>query len=110
MSTMNLKEEFYNLIKNEKKTSEGRFGKRDYNPGDEITFKCGENQLKVVVSEVCFYPSFETMLESNLAELLPGYDMEQGIAVYNKIYGENMKKAKENNDTIVMTVIKFKLI
>lgn len=107
---MKLEREFFELVKSGEKTCEGRFGVRDLDVGDEIMFECDDDKLTVIVLEINFYPSIEKMLEFHLNELLPGYNVDNAIAVYNRIYGEKIKKAMENREIITMTVIKFKLV
>jgi ASC-1-like (ASCH) protein len=107
---MKLLREFFELVINGKKTCEGRFGKRDLDVGEEIAFECDNDQVKAIIVEITFYTSFEAMLQDNLEELLPGYDMVDALAMYNKIYKEKLLAAEEKKEPIIVTSIKFELI
>ena len=107
---MKFPKEFFDMVKSGMKTCTGRLGKRDLNAGDEIVFECENESIRVVVLEITFYTSFESLLESHLKDVLPGYDFYGGLAVYNGIYGDKMEEMKRKGETIIITGIRFKLI
>ncbi|WP_457619653.1 HisA/HisF-related TIM barrel protein [Methanopyrus sp.] len=91
---MGLEEEYLNLIKEGKKTVEGRV-KDDkrvrIKPGDKILFN---RRLLVKVVDVREYDSFEEMLrEEGLENVLPNVDsIEEGIEVYRRFYSSGKEK------------------
>ncbi len=91
---MGLEEEYLELIKEGKKTVEGRV-KDDkrvrIKPGDKILFN---RRLLVEVVDVREYDSFEEMLrEEGLENVLPNVDsIEEGVEVYRKFYSSGKEK------------------
>ncbi len=91
---MGLEEEYLELIKEGKKTVEGRV-KDDkrvrIKPGDKILFN---RRLLVEVVDVREYDSFEEMLrEEGLENVLPNVDsIEEGVEVYRRFYSSGKEK------------------
>jgi len=91
---MGLEEEYLNLIKEGKKTVEGRV-KDDkrvrIKPGDKILFN---RRLLVKVIDVREYDSFEEMLrEEGLENVLPNVDsIEEGVEIYRRFYSSGKEK------------------
>ncbi|WP_456481333.1 HisA/HisF-related TIM barrel protein [Methanopyrus sp.] len=91
---MGLEEEYLELIKEGKKTVEGRVkdDKRTrIKPGDKILFN---RRLLVKVVDVREYDSFEEMLrEEGLENVLPNVDsIEEGVEIYRRFYSSGKEK------------------
>ncbi|WP_457614510.1 HisA/HisF-related TIM barrel protein [Methanopyrus sp.] len=91
---MGLEEEYLNLIKEGRKTVEGRVKddkRARIKPGDKILFN---RRLLVKVVDVREYDSFEEMLrEEGLKNVLPNVNsIEEGIEIYRRFYSSGKEK------------------
>ncbi len=87
-----LKREYFLLVKNGKKTVEGRIKTgpfKNARQDDVITFKNGEDRVRCRITDVVSYNSFKEMLErEGLENCLPGVrSLEEGVRIYNNIPG-----------------------
>lgn len=101
MHNSRLAPKWFELIKQRKKTVEGRLDKGTFakvNPGDVIEFtKSGtDDKLRVKVTDILKYPTFEDMFGLNGEQIdaaLPGIESAtKAVALYHKIYEPNMVK------------------
>lgn len=91
---MGLREEYLKLIKEGRKSIEGRLydeKRRRIREGDVIIF---ERRLRVRVKALRIYSSFKEMLEKEgLQNVLPGAgSIEEGLKVYRQFYSEEEEK------------------
>ena len=91
--TITIKQPWFDLIKNNKKTIEGRLDKgmfANLKKGDDITFVNGNEKLNIKVSNIRKYKSFMEMIEvEGLDNILPTIkSVKEGAEIYNKYYPE----------------------
>jgi ASC-1-like (ASCH) protein len=89
--TISLKQPWFDLIKNNKKTVEGRLNKGMFlnlKKGDNITFTNENEKLNVKISDIRKYKSFMDMIETEgIDKVLPTIKtVEEGANIYNKYY------------------------
>lgn len=104
---MKLESNFFRLVKEGRKKVEGRLGKRDVDVGDTLRFECGDEFVDVIVDEIGYYDTFEKMLNQHLSDTLPGHTYEEGLGVYNRIFGDKMKDNKDRNEKNIIMAIRF---
>nr|QBK92836.1 MAG: ASC-1 like domain protein [Pithovirus LCPAC401] len=91
---LGLNKRWFQFVKSGLKTIEGRLDKetgkyRLIKSGGKITFTDGDERLEVRIKAVRKYNSFRDMLtHENMSKILPDVNnLEDGIDVYRKIYG-----------------------
>nr|QBK93892.1 MAG: ASC-1 like domain protein [Pithovirus LCPAC406] len=92
--TLGLNKRWFYFVKKGLKTIEGRLDKGTgkyllIKPGEIITFICDDEKLNIRVKSVRKYDTFRIMLmKENMAKILPDVkNLEEGVDVYRKIYG-----------------------
>lgn len=103
----NLEQVFFRSVEKGQKKIEARLGKRSVDVGDTVRFKCGDEFVDVIVDEIGYYDTFEKMLDKHLSDTLPDHTYEEGLGVYNRIFGNKMKDMKDRNEQIVVMAIRF---
>ena len=92
-----LKEPWFSYIKEGKKTIEGRINKglfRQLQPGKNVIFTNGYNQVKVKIIGKNEYSSFEEMLKKeSLGSVLPNIkSIQEGVNIYRQYFTEDVEK------------------
>jgi len=92
-------ESYFDFIKNEIKTIEGRIKKglyRELKVGDEIQiFNIEElESVRALVKDIRNYDSFEELLNNEeIKKVLPNVDsVDEGVVVYREFYTEDQEK------------------
>jgi ASC-1-like (ASCH) protein len=91
-----ISEPWFSFIKYGIKTVEGRLNKGDWQNMKIDDFIIFNNKIKVLIVKINEYDSFEEYLkEEGLYNCLPDIQsIEEGIAIYNNIYPNNIHKIK----------------
>lgn len=91
----NVRQPWFNLIKNGDKTVEGRLNTGKFmslKTGDVIEWTCDNQKCNVMISYITKYRSFKEMLEiEGISNVLPVYyitSAEEGVKVYRQFYDE----------------------
>lgn len=99
MHKIHVSQPWYSLIKNGKKTVEGRLNKGTFsqiNEGDNIEFFNNElnDSFVAKVNKITKHNSFYDMIQTNgLDKVLPGIEnAEKGVMVYRQYYPEELEK------------------
>ncbi|XP_059300169.1 uncharacterized protein LOC132052583 isoform X2 [Lycium ferocissimum] len=92
---IHVQEPYFSLLRNGKKTIEGRCAVGHYNNIEPGAFILVNKCLVLQVQDVHHYHSFREMLEAeSLQEVLPGVDTaEEGVQVYRKFYSEEKERS-----------------
>ncbi|XP_060171839.1 uncharacterized protein LOC132603001 isoform X2 [Lycium barbarum] len=92
---IHVQEPYFSLLRNGKKTIEGRCAVGHYNKIEPGAFILVNKCLVLQVQDVHHYHSFREMLEAeSLQEVLPGVDTaEEGVQVYRKFYSEEKERS-----------------
>ncbi len=89
-----LSEPWFSLVRDGKKTIEGRLNKGEFVKGMVIEFWNGDESFHCIVEKVVEYPSFRVMaFMEGIEKVLPGVSsVEEGVAIYRKFYSEEDEK------------------
>ena len=92
-----IKEPWFSYIKAGKKTIEGRINKglfRQLQPGKNVIFTNGYDQVKVKIIGKNEYSSFEEMLKKeSLGSVLPNIkSIQEGVNIYRQYFTEDVEK------------------
>ena len=95
--TITVRQPWFNLIKEGKKTVEGRLNKGLFSKleiGDEIVWICKKLKHKIKVIKIKQYKSFSEMIkQEQLENVLPGIKNDaEGVKVYRRFYTEEDEK------------------
>jgi ASC-1-like (ASCH) protein len=112
MLNLRLKKIYFDLIKNGKKTVEGRINTAKYRnmrPGDKIQFSLdqdGKNSetLVCIVEKITVYPDFFSMLcAEGIENMLPGITtIEDGVSLYENFPG--YKSSVQENGALAIKI------
>lgn len=108
----NIQQKYFNQIKQNLKTAEGRINKpkfKDLDIGDSITFSSNNNPEEVITAQITYlkrYSCFKEMLESGLHQLLSDTNnIQEAIKIY-----ENLGTYREDQYIYGVISIGFKLV
>lgn len=97
---MKLDDEYYNQIKNKKKTVELRLyddKRKLLKKNDKIQFKNKLNNETIIIEidKLIIFKSFRNALEEvGVENCIPGSTLENAVKIYKKIYEEKYRKYK----------------
>lgn len=98
-----LQEEFFELVKNGKKTVEGRLNKEKWvllMVGDTLKMNCKEKTITKKVCKIMKYKTLELFFDAHLNEALPGKSKEEAF----KIYHDMFKGDEQNYDVLALSL------